>query len=160
MLKKFNIIFVLEILFILALLFSMTGNSAPTRLSQIDFDITKVFKLYSNPGRDTSIYFPCNVEYATGGTDEDIKITMPRKFPNLVTIYLTKGRSQSTSLKVFCSEQVFVFDVVPSAENHVDFLKITRIHGELPRYFDEKPGLKSDLNGKTIFSTKENGGVK
>ena len=157
-----NIIFVS--LFIAQILASKLAMAVPSRLSQIDFDLTRVFKLYSSPGRDTSIYFPCNVEYATNGTDEDIKITMPRKFPNLVTIFLTKGQSQSTSLKVFCSENVFVFDVIPSIKNHVDFLKITKIHGDLPRYIDENHlNFRAKSGGdrpKLLFSTKESGANK
>lgn len=170
-----NIIFVSFKIAIISLRISLTiscisGNvmAAPQRVAQIDFDLKKVFKLYSSPGRDTSLYFPCNVEYATAGTDNDLKLSLPKKFPNLVTVFLLHGKAQSTSLKVFCSEKVFVFDVVPSTDNHIDFLKIVSTHGELPRFSEEKNALelktlietvrtpeKAKITGKMIYSSKE-----
>lgn len=142
--KVFNIIFV-----ILNFVYINKLYALPQRVAQIDFDITKVFKLYTTPGRDTSIYFPCNVEYATGGTAADLKITMPKKFPNLITVFLLKNSALPTSLKVFCSDVVFVFDIVPSNTNHIDFLKIKTFHGELQKYSN----LPVYKNGKVIFST-------
>lgn len=142
-------------------------HAVPQRIAQIDFDLTKVFKLYTSPGRDTTIYFPCAVEYATSGTAEDIKLSLPKKFPNIVTVFLRHSKSESTSLKVLCSDRAFVFDLVPSTHNHIDFLKIINSHGELPRYSDrellKKPPIapkptassKAAVTGKIIYSTKK-----
>jgi hypothetical protein len=135
--------------------FSTILYAAPQRVAQIDFDLTKVFKLYSSPGRDTTIYFPCNVEYATSGTAGDIKLSLPKKFPNLVTVFLLHSKSESTSLKVLCADRVFVFDIVPSIESHIDFLKIAQSHGELPRYNEkEMPRRVPELDNKEVSSTK------
>lgn len=136
--NKRNIIFVCIVL----MSFLSQTEAHPERLAQIDFDLQKVFRLYTSPGRDTGIYFPCVVEYATLGSSDDIKLNTPKKFQNMITVYLTRMSAQSTSLKVHCSDKVFVFDVVPSKTRHIDFLKITKTHGELASYGEsEHPRL-------------------
>jgi hypothetical protein len=164
--KACNIMIVLKIISIIFMA-SNTVSASPQRVAQVDFDLTKVFKLYSFPGRDTTIYFPCTVEYATTGTAEDIKVSLPKKFPNLITVFLLHSKAESTSFKVLCADRVFVFDIVPSKENHIDFLKITNSHGELPRYSDRELHIKKEFNdthdvlmqrrpsGKVIFSTEK-----
>lgn len=158
-----------NIIVVFNLCFPLISKASPQRVvqrvAQLDFDLKKVFKLYASPGRDTTIYFPCVVEYATGGTGEDIKLSLPKKFPNLVTVYLLHSKSESTSLKVFCSDRVFVFDVVPSVDNHIDYLKIISSYGELPRYSEhsilttKKKPERGKATGKLIFSSQKEGSL-
>lgn len=106
-------------------MFSIFADAAPlNRISELDFNRSKVQQIYMEPGRQTLIDFPCHITRASVGSskDVDVKITSTRN--QELDLWLKEEASQSTNLIVRCDEAVFVFDIVPSRLRHQDYIKI------------------------------------
>ncbi|MCC6817509.1 MAG: hypothetical protein IT245_01280 [Bacteroidia bacterium] len=126
---------------LLVFLLIQTASHAIERIAEVNLDRSKPFTINMHPGRTTTIDLPCAISYAMAGAYNDLKAEIgPDKDSSLV-LWLTSHASSPTNLVVRCDERVLVFDIIPSRNNHQDYLKIKKI--------TEKP-----VSGKLIADSK------
>ena len=109
------------------LLASIASAQTPNRITAINFDKSRVERLYMAPGLASALTFPCDLDEATVGRDEDLKAKMSPTTKRQLTLFLNSSASLPTNLIVRCGDrqEPFVFDVVPSRNSHQDVVRIT-----------------------------------
>lgn len=99
------------------------------RLTSAQADLSKVDKIYLSPGLVSLIEFPQNIIEVRVGNPRSVKALISQVSPKELTIYLASGTSATSNLIVRAEKRVFVFDVVPSKDNHQDYIKIRGAFG-------------------------------
>lgn len=120
-----------KLLPLLLLLASTANAQVPDRIRAIHFNKGKVERIYMAPGLATALTFPCDLDEATVGRDEDLKAKVSPTSKKQLTLFLNSSASVPTNMIVRCGDkqELFVFDVVPSKSIHQDVLRITGSYG-------------------------------
>lgn len=101
----------------------------PSRVSSAHSNLSLVDKIFLSPGRVSLIEFPQNIIEVRVGNPRSVKALISQVSPKEFTVYLASGASVPSNLIVRSEKKVFVFDVVPSKNNHQDYIKIRGAFG-------------------------------
>lgn len=150
--QKFNKLYPL-----LSLIFSLPVLAQnPERITAIHFNKGKVERIYMAPGLATALTFPCDLDEATVGRDEDLKAKVSPTSKRHLSLFLATSVSLPTNLIVRCGDkqELYVFDVVPSVINHQDVLRITGSYGGAGLKDNHIQLIDSDQRGREQFEQK------
>ena len=102
-------------------------------------------------GRSTILEFPCEVNHTVLGLEEEIKLQTGPDNKKTVTLWLNSPVVQPTNLVAKCSDEYYVFDIIPNKYNHQDFVDIvdafdsrTETKLELIASSANPPAIKTD----------------
>ncbi len=146
---------------ILLLIPHLANAQAPSRITAIHFDKGKVERIYMAPGLATAVTFPCDLDEATTGRDEDLKAKVSPTSKRQLTLNLSNAASLPTNLIVRCGDrqELFVFDVIPSRKSHQDVVRITGTYGGAERRDDHAGGklqlIDDDQKAKELHEAKK-----
>ncbi len=110
--------------------FASVCFSTPNRITEISFDLSKVYRLKLYPARPSLIEFPCAIKFALPGNKDDIAVTVGVDKRNQLILTVSSFRVKPTNLIVHCGEDNYVFDVTPSHKSHRDFINIVNSYRE------------------------------
>ena len=111
-----------------SLILSLAFAQTP-RLSTNQFDLSKVANIRISPGLVSVLEFPQNIIEVRVGNPKSIKALISQVSPKELTLFLSSSLSQPSNLIVRSEKRVFVFDIVPSRNNHQDYYKISSAYG-------------------------------
>ena len=80
--------------------------------------------LFLFPGRVSLLNLPCAITKAIIGSPNDIKAEIDKLSPADAHILLKKWSSKPSNLILKCSDQVFLFNLIPSRNSHYDYIKV------------------------------------
>ncbi len=104
-----------------------TASHAIERIAEVNLDRSRPFPINMHPGRTTTIDLPCAISYVMAGAYNDLKAEIGPDKDSSVVLWLTSHTSSPTNLVVRCDDRILVFDVIPSRNNHQDYLKVKKI---------------------------------
>lgn len=109
--------------------------SAENRIQAFRFDQSQTQTISLSAGLGSRLLLPCPVLEVLVGRTEDLKAEISPNDPKVVYLNLKKTLSSPTNLIVTCenNRNVFVFDIVPSNQNHQDIVEIRSSYGR-PEY--------------------------
>lgn len=115
----------------LSMLISAIAEAEPKRISAIAVNQAKVQSIRLTPGLASVVLFPCEIDEAIIGRNEDLKATVSPTTKRNLILHLAKGSSLSTNLIVRCGDEEipFVFDVIPSRAVHQDLVRVASRYG-------------------------------
>ena len=134
------------------LLFFSFSSLADKRIKVIYFNLKKPLKLELYPSLASTIDFPCPISKVLAPPSNDINFKTSLSENYELDLWLSKGTSKASSLIVRCKNKVFVLDIVPSKNNHTDYLKIIKAIN--PPLIDLS-GLKLISNKKKKLNKKQ-----
>ena len=126
------------------LFFSLLLSSAfaqTDRVSTVNHNLSTVDKIYVAAGLASVIEFPKNIIEVRVGDSQSVKVLISQVSPKELTIYLSSTASKASNLIVRADKKVYVFDIVPSTNNHQDYVKIKGAFGS-PSYNGSYSNLK------------------
>jgi hypothetical protein len=115
------------LLVVLSALFSVSSQaSGIKRIRSIVVDKGEVQRVMMVPGLASVILFPCDVDEAVVGRQEDLKVQISPTTKRQLTLSLSSGASGSTNLLIRCGDKSdpFVFDIISNHLVHQDVVKV------------------------------------
>ncbi|MCB0385399.1 MAG: hypothetical protein KDD43_08405, partial [Bdellovibrionales bacterium] len=133
-----------------------TSALGQQRISSLFFDRSTVGQLFIKPGLSTAVQFPCNIDEVKVGLKESLETSVSKTLKSELVISARSSLSQITNLIVRCMAGVFVFDVIPSKENHQDYVKILGGTGG-PKFevSQNREGNRSESLGEGLKKTAQ-----
>lgn len=121
------------------------------RISSSNHNLSAVDKIYVSAGLVSVLEFPQNIIEVRVGDISSVKAIISQTSPKELTIYLSNSQAKASNLIVRSEKKVYVFDIVPSNNNHQDYVKIKGSLGS-PNYsgsYNNFQTVKIDPNLKT-----------
>lgn len=94
-------------------------NNGSHRIREVYHNLSLPGKVYMIPTFASSILIPCVIEDVLIGQAEGFSYLVSRKSPKRLEINTTT-EAETTNLIVYCSNKVFVFDLIIQAKTHND----------------------------------------
>lgn len=101
------------------------------RVGKIVMKRDEVPRINVASGRSTVIKFHCNVTSFSVGPTTDIEAYLNERNSRILEVSQGRPDSQPAGLKVFCNDEFFVFDIVPTTSEHQDYVEVSRSYGAL-----------------------------
>lgn len=121
----------------------LTSAFAQTpRISSTNHNLSSVDKIYVSAGLVSVLEFPQNIIEVRVGDIGSVKAIISQTSPKELTVYLSNSQAKASNLIVRAEKKVYVFDIVPSATNHQDYVKIKGSFGS-PSYSGTYTNFKS-----------------
>ena len=76
------------------------------------------------PGQVSLLTLPCQITKALVGSPNDIKVEIDKINKKELHILLKKWRPEASNLILKCKDKVFLFSLIPSKNNHYDYVKV------------------------------------
>ena len=101
------------------------------RIQSAALDKGQVHRLYLSPGLASVITFPCDVDEAVVGREQDLKVQVSPTTKRQLTLHLSNWSALHTNLLVRCGDKrdPFVFDIIVSRTTHQDHFKVSSFFG-------------------------------
>lgn len=108
-----------------------TTEASIPRLRAVHLDKALVERITMTPGLATVVTFPCSIDEAIVGREQDLKVSISQTTKKQLILSLVSGRAQATNLLVRCGDKrdLFVFDIIPSRTTHQDIVKVRAFSG-------------------------------
>lgn len=109
------------------LFFSLFLNLAfaqTERISTVNHNLATVDKIYIAAGLVSVLEFPQNIIEVRVGDVSSVKVAISQVSPKEMTVYLSSSASKATNIIVRAEKKIYVFDIIPSKNNHQDYVKI------------------------------------
>lgn len=110
-----------------------TAFAQTERVSSINHNLSSVDRIYVAAGLASVVEFPKNIIEVRVGDSQSVKALISQISPKELTLYLSSTASKASNLIVRADKKVYVFDIVPSTNNHQDYVKIKGSFGS-PSY--------------------------
>ena len=101
-------------------------------------------------GRVSLLSLPCSIKKALLGSPKDIKAEVDSLNSKEIHILLKKWHSQPSNLILKCESKVFLFNLIPSKNQHYDYVKILGHVSSSP--FDTKSRFTDSLSAPDLRS--------
>ena len=112
--------------------FSLSATaSPPKRIRAASLNKGEVHRIYLSPGLASVITFPCDVDEAVVGREQDLKVQVSPTTKRQLTLHLSTWAALHTNLLIRCGDKrdPFVFDVIVSHTTHQDVFKVRSFYG-------------------------------
>ena len=110
------------------LLFSLLFNQSFANVNRIESRIQHLdstSRIYMKFGLISVVEFPQNIIEVRIGNPNSVKAVISQVSPKELTLYYKSNSSSPTNLIVKSDKKIYVLDIIPSKNNHQDFVKIT-----------------------------------
>jgi len=123
---------------------------ATNRIDSYGINQLEAQKIYVSFGRSSVLIFPCNVVSFSDGPTKDIQALLNDRNSKMIEVWFTKNNPEPQELKVFCQEERFVFDIIPSSTTHQSIMEVSRSFRSKKTPFHalesvEKPKFKNSI---------------
>lgn len=138
------------------LLFSLLFQPAFADVQRIESRIqhlSSTSRIYMKFGLISVVEFPQNIIEVRIGNPNFLKAVISQASPRELTLYYKINSTAATNLIVKSDKKIYVLDVIPSKNNHQDFVKITTGVGN----YNSSQALKvlNEIEIKPSFQKKE-----
>lgn len=126
------------------------GSFAIERIERKGLNTLETHKIYVAYGRSSIIVLPCNVVSFSDGPTRDIQAQVNDRDSKMLEVWFTKNSPEPQELKVICSEQRFVFDIIPNSANHQSIFEVSRAY-KVIKHKELNQVVKNDLTKPKIL---------
>ncbi len=95
------------------------------RIHSVYKNIGESSKIYIKPGLVTVLEMPQNIIEVRVGNPNDLKGVISQVSPKEITLYLKNSSAIPTNIILRSDRKMYVFDVIPSANKHQDYIKVS-----------------------------------
>lgn len=141
------------------LLFNILLSTCFATTSRIQSAITsqsEATTIYLRPGLASVLELPNDIVEARVGNPGDLKVLISQVSSKEITLFFKRSSVLPTNLIVRSGKKMFVFDVIPSALKHQDYLKVTSSVGSINQNF-RYLSTKSILISPSVNSSEVDG---
>ncbi len=111
--------------FSLLLQFNSLCFSEVPRIHSLNKNIGESSKIYIKPGLVTVLEMPQNIIEVRVGNPNDLKGVISQVSPKEITLYLKNSSAIPTNIILRSDRKMYVFDIIPSANKHQDYIKVS-----------------------------------
>ena len=106
--------------------------NAKERIDKSIINRASAQEVYVTFGRSTVIVLPCAISSFSDGPTNDIQALVNERNSKMIEVWFAKNSPDPQELKVFCNDQNYVFDIVPSKKLHQSIFEVDKSYKSIP----------------------------